>query len=100
MYNPTLKASVIIIFYNELLSVILRTIWSVILQTPAHLLKEIILVDDSSTEGEFRVNSPLNCLFSAGKVRNFCFKLIKLWRPLERERKRTGYLCLSAVLFQ
>lgn len=51
-YNPKLKASVIVIFYNELLSVILRTVWSVILQTPSHLLKEIILVDDASTEGK------------------------------------------------
>lgn len=48
-YDPKLKASIIIIFYNELLSVVLRTIWSVILQTPEHLLQEIILVDDSST---------------------------------------------------
>ncbi|KAI4454710.1 n-acetylgalactosaminyltransferase [Holotrichia oblita] len=48
-YNPTLKASVILIFYNEILSVILRTVWSVILKSPSHLLKEIILVDDSST---------------------------------------------------
>ncbi|KAI7815448.1 polypeptide N-acetylgalactosaminyltransferase [Rhyzopertha dominica] len=49
-YNPKLKASVIIIFYNELLSVILRTVWSVILQSPNRLLHEIILVDDASTE--------------------------------------------------
>ncbi|XP_044763841.1 polypeptide N-acetylgalactosaminyltransferase 1-like [Coccinella septempunctata] len=48
-YNPKLKASIIIIFYNELLSVVLRTVWSVILQTPQHLLQEIILVDDCST---------------------------------------------------
>nr|CAI5825812.1 unnamed protein product [Callosobruchus analis] len=50
-YNPKLQASVIVIFYNELLSVILRTVWSILLQTPKHLLKEIILVDDGSTEG-------------------------------------------------
>ncbi|VEN35240.1 unnamed protein product [Callosobruchus maculatus] len=49
-YNPKLQASVIVIFYNELLSVILRTVWSILLQTPKHLLKEIILVDDGSTE--------------------------------------------------
>lgn len=49
-YNPKLKASVIVIFYNELLSVVLRTVWSVILQTPSELLEEIILVDDASTE--------------------------------------------------
>lgn len=41
------------IFYNELLSVILRTVWSVILLTPKHLLQEIILVDDSSTDGTY-----------------------------------------------
>lgn len=51
LYNPTLTASVVIIFYNELLSVILRTVWSVILQTPNNLLHEIILVDDASTDG-------------------------------------------------
>nr|CAI5825814.1 unnamed protein product [Callosobruchus analis] len=52
-YNPKLQASVIVIFYNELLSVILRTVWSILLQTPKHLLKEIILVDDGSTEGHY-----------------------------------------------
>ncbi|KAK5638663.1 hypothetical protein RI129_012958 [Pyrocoelia pectoralis] len=54
LYNPTLTASVIIIFYNELLSVILRTIWSVILQTPNHLLHEIILVDDCSSDDDLK----------------------------------------------
>ncbi|KAB0799284.1 hypothetical protein PPYR_07164 [Photinus pyralis] len=54
LYNPTLTASVIIIFYNELLSVILRTIWSVILQTPSHLLHEIILVDDCSSDSDLK----------------------------------------------
>lgn len=47
-----MQASVVIIFYNELLSVILRTIWSVILQTPEKLLHEIILVDDASTDSK------------------------------------------------
>lgn len=51
-YNSSLQASIVIIFFNELLSVILRTIWSVILQSPPHLLKEIILVDDASTDKE------------------------------------------------
>ncbi|KAF2894288.1 hypothetical protein ILUMI_11880 [Ignelater luminosus] len=53
-YNPTLTASVVIIFYNEILSAILRTIWSVTLQTPEHLLHEIVLVDDASTAEELK----------------------------------------------
>lgn len=54
-YNPTLTSSVIIIFYNEVFSAILRTLWSVILKTPKHLLHEIILVDDASTECESKL---------------------------------------------
>ncbi|XP_043943492.1 probable polypeptide N-acetylgalactosaminyltransferase 8 [Protopterus annectens] len=40
--------SVILIFFDEALSIILRAINSIIAKTPSHLLKEIILVDDSS----------------------------------------------------
>ena len=40
------------IFVNEALSVLLRSIHSAIERTPAHLLKEIILVDDNSSNGE------------------------------------------------
>lgn len=41
-------ASVIMVFHNEPLAMILRTIYSVINRTPVHLLREIILVDDCS----------------------------------------------------
>ncbi|KAI0239338.1 Polypeptide N-acetylgalactosaminyltransferase 11 [Lamellibrachia satsuma] len=42
------KASVVICFYNEAWSTLLRTIWTVVDRTPSHLLHEIILVDDNS----------------------------------------------------
>ncbi|PKU45348.1 polypeptide n-acetylgalactosaminyltransferase 18 isoform x1 [Limosa lapponica baueri] len=45
------EVSIVFIFVNEALSVILRSIHSAIDRTPAHLLKEIILVDDNSNNG-------------------------------------------------
>lgn len=44
--------SIIFIFVNEALSVILRSVHSAVNHTPTHLLKEIILVDDNSDEGK------------------------------------------------
>ncbi|XP_010766708.1 polypeptide N-acetylgalactosaminyltransferase 18, partial [Notothenia coriiceps] len=42
------QLSVIFIFVNEALSVLLRSIHTAILRTPPHLLREIVLVDDHS----------------------------------------------------
>lgn len=49
---PTI--SVILIYLNEALSIIKRAIRSIIDRTPKHLLKEIILVDDYSTNNDLR----------------------------------------------
>jgi polypeptide N-acetylgalactosaminyltransferase len=46
------STSVIIIFYNEHLSILLRTLHSVYNRTPKELLHEIILVNDASTKQE------------------------------------------------
>lgn len=45
------KVSVIIPFYNEHWSTLLRTVYSIINRTPMQLLVEIILIDDCSTKG-------------------------------------------------
>ncbi|KAF3829982.1 hypothetical protein GH733_001407 [Mirounga leonina] len=45
------EVSIVFIFVNEALSVLLRSIHSAIERTPPHLLKEIILVDDNSSNG-------------------------------------------------
>ncbi|XP_048838390.1 polypeptide N-acetylgalactosaminyltransferase 17 [Brienomyrus brachyistius] len=48
------QLSLIFIFVNEALSVILRSVHSAVNHTPAHLLKEIILVDDYSDDEQLK----------------------------------------------
>ncbi|XP_038848119.1 polypeptide N-acetylgalactosaminyltransferase 18-like isoform X2 [Salvelinus namaycush] len=48
------QVSIVFIFVNEALSVILRSIHSAMHRTPSHLLKEIILVDDNSDNDELK----------------------------------------------
>ncbi|XP_050955903.1 probable polypeptide N-acetylgalactosaminyltransferase 8 isoform X2 [Labeo rohita] len=50
---PTI--SVVLIYFNEALSVIKRAICSIIDKTPAHLLKEIVLVDDFSSNDDLHL---------------------------------------------
>lgn len=55
VYPPALpSASVVICFFNEAFSALLRTVHSVLDRTPAVLLHEIILVDDHSELDELK----------------------------------------------
>ena len=54
--SKRLTVSVVICFHNEALSMLLRTVISVINTVPPARLQEIILVDDSSTFGESNIH--------------------------------------------
>ncbi|XP_070291708.1 polypeptide N-acetylgalactosaminyltransferase 11 isoform X2 [Salvelinus sp. IW2-2015] len=67
-------ASVVICFFNEAFSALLRTVHSVLDRTPAYLLHEIILVDDSSEladlKGDLDIYVQLNLQGKVKVVRN------------------------------
>ncbi|BFY97468.1 hypothetical protein BsWGS_00508 [Bradybaena similaris] len=48
-YSDLPKTTVVICFHNEALSVLQRTVASVLVRSPADLIEQVILVDDSST---------------------------------------------------
>lgn len=70
--------AVVIPFYDEWPSVLLRTIYSIINRTPRQLLKEIILVDDASSLASLK--EPLDKYINT----HFPHNLIKMVRLNER----------------
>lgn len=61
------SASVILIFNNEILSTLLRTVWSILNRTPEEYLKEIILIDDGSDLPEIVKTLPLYLKHRCGR---------------------------------
>ncbi|XP_005089457.1 polypeptide N-acetylgalactosaminyltransferase 11 [Aplysia californica] len=74
--NQLPTASIVMCFYNEGWSTLLRSIHSILRQTPSHLLKEIILLDDSSSYGYLK--RPLDDYIASN------FTKVKLFRSQER----------------
>lgn len=56
--NELPTASVVIVFYNEPFSTLMRSVHSVLNRTPPELLEEIILVDDGSTHAHIYSGNP------------------------------------------
>ncbi|KAF7455909.1 glycosyl transferase [Cryptosporidium felis] len=70
--NTMDKISVIIVFYNEPFSTLMRSVHSVLNRTPPRLLEEIILVDDGSDSEHIKVggnNLLVNYITTLPKVR-------------------------------
>ncbi|XP_069472385.1 polypeptide N-acetylgalactosaminyltransferase 3 [Ambystoma mexicanum] len=80
---PLPTTSIIIVFHNEAWSTLLRTVYSVMYTSPSILLKEILLVDDASTD-EY-LHAELDEYVKQ-------FKIVKVLRQKERKGLITARL--------
>ncbi|XP_042200291.1 polypeptide N-acetylgalactosaminyltransferase 6 [Callorhinchus milii] len=80
--------SVIIVFHNEAWSTLLRTVYSVLYTSPAIVLKEIIMVDDASTDDYLKEQ-----LDEYVKQ----FRIVKVVRQVERKGLITARLLGASV---
>ncbi|XP_043537890.1 polypeptide N-acetylgalactosaminyltransferase 6-like isoform X2 [Chiloscyllium plagiosum] len=85
---PLPSTSVIIVFHNEAWSTLLRTVYSVMHTSPAILLKEILLVDDASTDDYLKEQ-----LDEYVKQ----FRIVKVVRQVERKGLITARLLGASV---
>ncbi|KAM5255386.1 polypeptide N-acetylgalactosaminyltransferase 11 isoform 2-T2 [Ctenodactylus gundi] len=74
-------ASIVICFYNEAFSALLRTVHSVLDRTPAYLLHEIILVDDDSDFDDLK-----------GELDEYVHKYLPRKVKIIRNTKREGLI--------
>lgn len=77
------NVSVVLIYLNEALSVIKRAVRSIVNRTPPHLLKEIILVDDHSSNDDLK--EPLDLYMKSIEEEKPSVKLIRV-----RHEKQLG----------
>ena len=77
-YNLLPQVTVIIPFHNEQLSTLMRTVYSVLNRSTEKLLREVILVDDGSTED-------MTCLHEELAKAVFSLEKVKLIRTGYRE---------------
>lgn len=87
------SVSVVIIFHNEVKSVLLRTVHSVINRTPPELLFEVILVNDCSTNAE--LHEPLKNYTAVNfpkkvKIKNLTTRSGLIVTRMEGARMATG----------